>query len=156
MNASDSDKNLYELAYLLPVPAEGNSVSTQEKLGIVKRILEEHEGIINQEQAPSARRLAYPVTKQRDALFGFLRFTSVGERIQPLTKMLKLESPLLRFIIMRVTPQQLQEEQQAQTRMRMAPPSPSVAPTYTPKQKEPMQEIKPEEFEKKLEEILKE
>jgi ribosomal protein S6 len=153
MNASDEEKNLYELAYLLPAAQEGSAAATQEILDKAKHIIEEQGGVINQEQAPVHRRLAYPVLKQREALFGFLRFTMLGESIQNLTKSLKLESKLMRFVIVRVMPKQLQEEQQAQTRIRPVSP---VTPTYTPKPKEVMPEIKPEEFEKKLEEILKE
>lgn len=156
MNANNNNKNLYELAYLLPLQPEGKETETQNQLEKVKEIITKNKGVINQEQAPIIKKLSYPIAKQHEALFGFFRFTIEQETIAQMPKILKLESPLIRFTIVKITTQQLQEEQRPpRIRPTMGGASSPVAATYTPKPKEVTPDIKPEEFEKKLEEILK-
>jgi len=66
-----------------------------------------------------------------------------------LPRLLRLETNLLRQIIIAVSPQQLKEEQK-QTHRQITELGRNL---YKPK-KEKKQEVKPEELEKKLEEIL--
>ncbi len=160
MNNQEQEKNLYELGYLMPVPEqyEENRESANEKIGhsldAVKKLIEQHEGSINQEQAPLKRRLAYPISKQKEALFGFLRFNLPASQMAEMQKELKMKNLLLRFVIGKITPKQVEEEQKV-PRTRPIQQQ-TAAPTYTPKPKEQAPEIKSEEFEKKLEELLKE
>lgn len=143
----ETETRLYECAYL------AHPHLTHEELEKVtqntKKIIERHQGVISQEQAPFKRKLGYPIAKQREAYFGFLRFSMDPSKAYEITKTLKLETPLLRFLILAVSPQQLQEEQRQLHR----PAPETVKKLYRPKKEAP-QEIKPEEFEKKLEELL--
>ena len=114
-----------------------------------QEIIEKYGGQISQEQTPFKRFLSYPIAKNKEAYFGFLRFSLGTEYLKQLTHDLKLESSLIRFLIVTVSPKQLKEEQRPVYR----PAPEGVRKLYRPKKEKP-QEIKPEEFEKKLEEIL--
>lgn len=143
----ETETRLYELAYLLAPELSGTEL--EKAAQNIKRIIEKFQGVTSQEQTPFRRVLAYPIAKHKEALFGFLRFSMNPTFALEFKKTLALEGGLLRFLIVMVSPQQLQEEQRPIYR----PAPESVRKLYKPKKEKP-QEIKPEEFEKKLEEIL--
>jgi len=147
MSTVDTDIKLYELAYLvsLQLPTE----KAEKEIQKVKDIIQKNDGAISQEQAPFKRLLSYPIAKHNEALFGFLRFSMKPELVKQLPKTLRLDTNLMRFLIISISPKQLQEEQKQHYRQTPE----GVKKLYKPKKEKP-QEIKSEEFEKKLEEIL--
>jgi len=141
------ETKLYELAYLAPPQISAEELETL--ITKVKKIIEKQQGAITQEQSPHKRTLSYPIGKQKEAFFGFLRFTMRPELEPELPKILRLETNLLRQMIIAVSPQQLKEEQKQARRQ-----APEIGrKPYKPRKEKP-QEVKPEELEKKLEEIL--
>lgn len=141
------ETRLYECAYLIHPNASEEEITRI--VNDIKKIVERHQGIISQEQSPFKRRLSYPILKQPEAYFGFLRFSIEPRHTIDISKALKLETPLLRFLIINIHPQQLQEEQR-QTHRQIPD---TVKKLYRPKKEAP-QEIKSEEFEQKLKELL--
>ncbi|RJQ14219.1 30S ribosomal protein S6 [Candidatus Parcubacteria bacterium] len=141
------ESKLYELSYLI-----SPDLSLEEVEGVlknIKQLIEKHGGQTNQEHAPFRRTLAYPIHKKREGFFGYIRFSTDPSQIKEFKKTLQLSGNLMRFLLVTIDQNQLKDEQRQAHRL--APES--VKKLYRPR-KEKQQEIKSEEFEKKLGEIL--
>ena len=87
------DKKEYELAFL--IKEEGEVVAV---LNLVKR----HGAEISLEGPLKNLSLAYKIKKQSSAIFGYCHFRLEPENLSALTHDLRLDSPIIRFII--ITP----------------------------------------------------
>jgi len=150
----EKEKRLYEMAYLLPVTLELKEIGNYNE-NLKKKILEVG-GEITAEPMPQKKRLAYPIKKQGQAYFGFMRFKIFPENLKIIDKDLKLDTQLLRYLFTVLTPQQIAEEEKLSKQLRResirrqkVSVKPKPAPKETPK------EIKAEEFEEKMKEVEK-
>lgn len=149
----EKEKKLYEMAYLLPVSLQLAEVNSY--LEGLKSKLKEPDGEIVTEPTPQKRRLAYPIKKQDQAYFGFLRFKTYPEHIKTLNKHFKLDKTLLRYLFLMITPKQIVEEEKLSKQIKRETarkPKPLVKEKVI---KELPKEVRSEEFEEKMKEIEK-
>src|SRR3989338_7953569 len=90
------EKN-YEIAYLLSLLVPENEVATY--AGKLTSLIGDQGGVVKRVEEPKARRLAYPVKKERSAYFGYTTFVMAKEAINDLKKKLAFETKILRFLI---------------------------------------------------------
>jgi small subunit ribosomal protein S6 len=83
----------YEISFLL---------RNEEDVAVVVKKLSELGAVIIKEGAVNYIRLAYPIKKEESAYFGYIHFSAEPEVVKRINGALKLESKVLRFLI--VTP----------------------------------------------------
>lgn len=136
----------YEIAYILSSSIAEEAV-TEHSQKIAARI-EAEKGIISHSETPQKRRLAYPIGKESNGYFGWIKFTALPDAIAGLEKNLKAEASLLRHLIVEDTIPQQQFG-------RMPRPASTPIPAVPPKREEEADErLDLEALDKKLEEIL--
>lgn len=134
---SSDEKKSYELGFLL----------NEENLSPVKRLLEKHSAANLSEGSLVKVNLAYPIKKQGQAFFGYLRFELEGP-VAELKKDLKLEPTVLRHLLIKV-PSAAPEE------VPTGRPASSLKPPVRRKEvKTGAPLLTNEALEKKIEEIL--
>lgn len=94
----ENERKIYEIGYLL------SPLISEEKLGeeisVLRKIIEDNQGMITAEESPKTRRLAYPIAKAENAYFGWLKFTGSPEVINDIKISLeKLRAKIIRFLI---------------------------------------------------------
>ncbi len=150
----ETDLNTYEIAYLLSSKlADDEVLPATDK---ITSLISGSNGKVQKEEKLQKRLLAYPIKKEKEAYLGVMQFQTEPEKIKDLGKELKLQPEVLRFMINRLTEKDLEAIQaQAERRARpiLKPRAIKLAPSPLPPKETP-KEIKPEEFERKLEEIL--
>jgi len=133
---------LYELTYLLsPELSTEELNSFQEKL---ITLLQEQGGILTERSKLVKRNLPQPIKKKEWVVFGFLNFQIDKEKLTGLEKKLKAEKQILRSFI----------ASKSLSKKAAKPFRRAFLPKKLIKPKKEKVEIK--DFEKKLEEILKE
>ena len=142
----DSKQKKYEIAFLLSpsIAEEAVLVHTQK----VTAALEAGKAIISHAETPRKRRLAYPIGKETNAYFGWIKFTAPVEAIAEINKKIKLEKSTLRFLIVEDTIQIMMMPRMP----RMT--APTIAPTQPKREEETAERLDLEGLDKKLEEIL--
>jgi len=129
--STSEEKKFYEIGFV--------SNTEDGKLEVVK-LIKNLEGEILKEGEISKIKLAYPIKKQSSGFFSFLQFLLKPENIPSLKKTLKLNSSILRFLVVK-----LKEKEKEKIR------SASVKP-INPKA---VDILSNKELEKKIEEISK-
>ncbi|RJP43828.1 30S ribosomal protein S6 [Candidatus Parcubacteria bacterium] len=89
----EQDKKSYEVAFL---------AKTEETLGSVLRLVEQHQGEITSEASSKRVALAYPIKKEGQAVFGFLHAKLAPESAKALERNLETNQEVLRFLIMKL------------------------------------------------------
>lgn len=149
----DADAKNYELAYLLsPSLAEEDVLA---HAGKISSLIEEHTGAIRRVEPPKKRRLAYPVSKEHSAYFGWTTFAALPSSIAAMNKKAKDIPHVLRHLIV---------EEEIETRRPMlrtfapgarpAPVAGAQRPEIPREQETPGEKLDFEALDKKLEEIL--
>ncbi len=136
----------YELAYLISA-----DVSEEETKALQSKIIgfvQDEGGVLDNEGAILKRKLAYPIKKQTLAYLGVLFFQVEPEKLANLEKKLKMESLILRFLLL-IKPV---FKESKLSRRRVAPRIGVQQPFVSEEEKK----VELKEIEKKLEEILKE
>ncbi len=144
---NEKDSKNYELAVL---------VKTEDELAGIAAFLGQHEATITGEPRVKKIALAYPVKKQREAVFASYLFSALPANAKALEKDLNLRQEVLRsMIIIPPAPQAGEGSRfagvESMGRRPMRAPRAATAPT-APK---PAAPITNEALEKKIEEILK-
>lgn len=134
----DDEKQVkaYEISFLLPEEALLQSL-LKHLSGYGAEILSE--GGINK------IRLAYTIKKYEEAYFGYLNFKMEPEKAAKLNDTLNLDSKIIRFLIVGVSPKRLVVRRVESERPTLSQPISQSEPT----------ELTNDALEKKLEEILK-
>ncbi len=83
----------YEVSFL---------VRNEEDAAAVVKKLSDHGAEIFNEGSLSQLRLAYPIEKEESAYFGYMHFKATPDAVKGLSGSLKLESKIIRFLI--ITP----------------------------------------------------
>lgn len=142
---TDIELKKYEIGYLVREEHEEREI---------KELLKSYgAGIINEGKLQKIR-LSYPIKKETVAYFGYVYFSLSPESIKDLSSQLKLNSKVLRTIIINL-PKELEEGQVA-TRRPEKPTRERIKLTpETIRKPKALEAIDNELLEKKLEEILK-
>ncbi|MCX7615828.1 MAG: 30S ribosomal protein S6 [Patescibacteria group bacterium] len=135
----EENKKQYEISFLL---------ESEEDLKVIEEKINFFKGEILERGELKRINLAYPIAKRNEALFGFLKFLAEPATIDDLSKELRLEGRILRFlIVIDIFPKVSQTKEKKPPEKQKAPKV-KEKPAVTPKV------ITNEELEKKLEEIL--
>lgn len=122
---------------------------------IIKDLLQGYQAEIIDEGKLQKIKLSYPIKKESSAYFGFIHFSLSPEKVKDLSGQLKLNSKILRSIVIN-WPKELEEAQQAIPKRPERPSREKTRPVAeAPKKSRTMEAIDTELLEKKLEEILK-
>ena len=144
---NEKDQKNYELAVL---------VKTEDELVGIAAFLGQHEATITGEPRVKKIALAYPVKKQREAVFASYLFSALPSNAKALEKDLSLRQEVLRsMIIIPPAPQTMDNRSmgvEPANRRPMRAPRTTIGTVATPK---PAAPITNEALEKKIEEILK-
>lgn len=138
---SDKEERYYELGFL---------IKTEEDAALVRKILTKNKAEIMEEGAIVKVRLAYPVKKTNQAFFGYYRWLAVAETLTDIERELKLASPVLRYLLIKL-PKNLPAVKKSE---------PVSSRSFVKKkEKTPVKKVVPaslsnEALEKKIEEIL--
>ncbi|MBI2676865.1 MAG: 30S ribosomal protein S6 [Candidatus Yanofskybacteria bacterium] len=138
----------YELGFHLLPELEESETGT--KLKEIEDVISRLGGTILNSREPKKQRLSYPLKHKRFSFFGVVEFKSPTEAIKPLENQLKLNDSLLRFLILKI-----KENQRVLRSIKETSSRPKIR-THTPPalEKRPKEEVKPEEIEKQIEEVI--
>ncbi len=96
MKPMEEEMRLYELGYRLR--GDMGDEKALEASELVRKTIEEEQGVIASENKPQKKSLGYPIQKQTYAYFGFSKFVLAAEKITSLKKNLE-KLDLLRILI---------------------------------------------------------
>ncbi|MBU1178935.1 30S ribosomal protein S6 [Patescibacteria group bacterium] len=158
------ETNIYEIGYLLKATLKEEEIlAFTEKL---RNAVTEKHGLIISEGKTKKETLAYPIKKENNAFFSWIKFSISTETsaIKEIKKYLEKQNDVLRFLIMRATKEKqhksvIKRERRAKpifVKTEMPTKEISQKPTEVPEQKETPEDIKikEEEIDKKIEELL--
>ena len=143
----DRDNKIYEINYLItPLVPEDKVV---EEIAVFRKIIEDNKGFVVGEDQAKMQKLSYSIKKFDSAYYGWFKFSAGAESIDNIKNGFNKNENILRALITEAG-----KENVAQFAPRHgvgAAKSERVSSEPTEKV-----EIKPEQIDKKLEEILKE
>ncbi len=150
----EKEPKKYEIGFLIREESDKETILASLKKYGAEIFAEEKEKKI---------RLAYPINKEIFAYFGWVHFSLIPSAIKELSGQLKLNTRVLRFVVIALTPQMLAGPEKKKdfsirprrefSREKTGEKSERRAPEITPKHT--AQTVDNELLEKKLEEILK-
>lgn len=138
----EKEQKNYEIGFL---------AKTEEDKNEIIKLLEEQKVLIIKNGGLSKIKLAYPIKKESSAYFDYIIFSAYPEAIEKISKNLKLNPKILRFLI--ITPPTAKIQKLA-PRFKKSIASKTIIRKPIV-EKIPLQQISNEMLEKKLEEILK-
>ncbi len=101
----------YELVFVLR-PDLGDA-EVRAALDRIVAWITEREGEVQSVEPWGKRRLAYPIRKFREGLYGLVRFTLPGHRVQDLKNALGITEEIIRFLIVSALPTRPRQAQEA-------------------------------------------
>ncbi|MEK9154560.1 MAG: 30S ribosomal protein S6 [Patescibacteria group bacterium] len=141
------DKKNYEISFLTVADEDINEVA---------KIISKHGASIIDEVKTSKIKLAYPIKRENFANFSYLCFSAATDVIKKINNDLKLNSKVLRFLI--ITPPVVKSVISQKERRRITEPmitGKEEKSEHRKSESKPAPALSNEELEKKLEEILK-
>lgn len=134
--SSDIEHKLYEVGYMLTgtFPEE----KANEAGGKIRSFIEGGKNIVVEETLPKLKKLAYPIKKQTDGFFGWIKFLAKASDIKEITEKIEKMPEMLRMLIVETKREELTERRAKAKRK-----------VLTEEEKTQIQEI-----DKKLEEML--
>ncbi len=158
--ASKAESKIYELGYHLIPELEEVDVKTQAQE--LSNLITQNEGSILSSKEPRHTHLSYPIRRKQYGYFGTFDFTASPDTIEKINAQMKLQSGVLRFLLTKKThsgkDMRVLGEHRAE-RMKVRPQESSIrkrAATALPEREEKArEEIKTEEIEKEIEEVIK-
>lgn len=96
--------NTYELTYIVPVKAEGEDIpSIQARIdGVLTKNGAKKSSIQNEFTSPQKKRLSYEIGNIQYGYYATVYFDASAEAIENITKELKMDNGVLRFLIVSV------------------------------------------------------
>lgn len=91
-----SEPKPYEIAFLLKNESEEKIVSVLDE---IKKYIENKNGRISEESRPQKRRLAYPIKKEHEAYFGYIKFFSKPEELKEVEEKIRHNRQILRHTL---------------------------------------------------------
>lgn len=145
----------YDLTYILSPLLE--KTDGEAVIAKIRDFINVLGGKIKNEQPPQKQKFAYPLKKQLYGYYVGAEFEMDSEKIEELQKQLKLNGDILRYLIISQKEQKLKKEKPKISKGSLAPKPRKLALTpEIPKAKPKVEQVKIEELDKKLEELLKE
>ena len=151
----DAEIKNYEIAYLInpDVPEDG----VFGEVGKITGLIQDAHGLVGKIQEPKKRKLAYPISKSLYAYFGWTTFAVAPERIANVEKRLRLEKSILRYLMVEEVKRpvmQFRPRGGGIPRRALATPHLEGVAPFTPAQPKEEDQVKIQELDKRLEEIL--
>lgn len=150
----EQKNNNYELSFWFSSRLDEKAI--EQKFDNLLKQLEKSGALMIFSQSPQLKQLAYPIKKERNAYFGYIRFELSKDSLARLEEGLRLNHDFIRFMVLNIKPKQ--EEKVPRSTFRKP-----VFRKERSKKEERMKEglkeekvISLEELDKKLNEILKE
>lgn len=144
----DKNKKMYELGYLLsPIIPEDK---LDEEISSLRKVIEDQKGLIMNEGRAKMRTLAYTIKKPRagnydNAYFGWIRFLVDVDSISEIKSSFNKNTNLIRFLIVELIKESAKKPSKKKLLKR------KIAQPVEAAEK---MEIKPEEIDKKIEELI--
>ncbi len=145
MDKEKNEKN-YEIGYL---------ARNEHDAAEIKNLLSGYKAVILQDEPAKKIKLAYPIKKELYAHFGFIWFSMDAAMVNEFSKQLKLNSKILRFIVINLTKEMQIDRSTEKKNGRPITGKPKIKSAESPKKQGNFELINNELLEKKLEEILK-
>jgi len=142
-------KRHYELSFWFSSQLDESQVEPE--LNKILKEIEKLEGVLTFNQLPQLKQLAYPIKKERNGYFGYIKFDCNSDKIEILKKKMDLFQHILRYLIVRI-PDEKKEMKTKESKKRI---SFKKAPVSTGgKTKSLRENISIKELDKRLNEIL--
>lgn len=141
IKSMDKEQKMYEIGYLLSplVPEE----KLDEEISALRKLIEDRQGFIMNEGQLKSQKLAYPINKFKTAYFGWMKFLVNPEDVSEVKSSFKKNAQIIRFLITQIMAEKAR---------------PIITKKIVKKKKvavpKPKTEIKIEEIDKKIEELL--
>lgn len=147
----EKDSKIYEIGYLLSPLIPEDKVN--EEISVLRNLIEKNNGLITGEETARMRRLAYTLKKPNagsfdSAYFGWIKFMAGAEDFLETKKEFEKNERIIRFMALESAQEKVVKKSTADkiAKKRRA----AVKPADTG----PKEEIKTEEVDKKLEELI--
>lgn len=150
----EQKNNNYELSFWFSSQLDEKEI--EKRFDNLLKQLEKLGALIIFSQSPQLKQLAYPIKKERNAYFGYIRFELSKDALVRFEEELRLNNDIIRFIVLNIKPK---EEQKVSHLSFSKPVFKEQKSKREEKVKEEFKEekvISLEELDKKLSEILKE
>ena len=141
-----SDQAIYELAYHLNSDIEETTVLARS--AELAKLLTASGAVVLSDHEAKHKHLSYPIQHKHYAYFGSFELTASPEALEKINAQLKLQPQVLRYLLLR---QDL--EKKALRSLGGERPRPKLK-THEPTTPAPLIEVKPEQMEKEIEDVL--
>lgn len=150
----DRDNKTYEVNYLMTPLIPEDKVA--EGVAVLRKIIEDNKGFVVGEDQPKMQKLSYAIKKFDNGYYGWFKFSAGAEYVDNIKNGFNGNEKILRALIAEVG-----KESAAQFAPRHRPPARQAGAMTAKKEGSLLEsaekvEIKPEQIDQKLEEILKE
>ena len=143
----DAENKIYEINYLITPLLPEDKVA--EEGAVLRKIIEDNKGFVIGEDQVKRQKLSYPIKKFDTAYYGWFRFSATAGSLDDIKNSFNKNEKTLRVLIAEAGKEN--PAQFSPRRSVRAPKPEDLSPEAAEKV-----EIKPEQIDKKLEEILKE
>lgn len=139
----------YELAYHLNPDIEENEVKARAEE--LEAVISRSGALVLTSREPKRKHLSYPLNHKKYSYFGVLDFSGGPETLEKINAQLKLQNGLLRYLLTKK--EQADKEFRVLGGERLRPKMRTHEP-LAPGRETPAPEVKPEQMEKEIEEVL--
>ena len=143
----DKENKTYEINYLITPLIPEDKVA--EEAAVLRKIIEDNKGFVVGEDQPKTQKLSYPIKKFDSAYYGWFKFSAGAESIDNIKNGFNKNEKILRALVTEAGKENIA---QFAPRYGVAMPKSEAVSS----EKAEKVEIKPEQIDEKLAEILKE
>ena len=143
----ERENKTYEINYLMTPLLPEDKVA--EETAVLRKIIEDNKGFVVGEDQPKTQKLSYPIKKFDSAYYGWFKFSAGAESIDNIKNGFNKNEKILRALVTEAG-----KENIAQFALRYGVAMPKSEAVSSEKAEKV--EIKPEQIDEKLAEILKE
>ena len=143
----EKDNKTYEINYLMTPLLPEDKVA--EETAVLRKIIEDNKGFVVGEDQPKTQKLSYPIKKFDSAYYGWFKFSAGAESVDNIKNGFNKNEKILRALVTEAG-----KENIAQFALRYGVAMPKSEAVSSEKAEKV--EIKPEQIDEKLAEILKE
>ena len=153
--ATPVDSRQYELAYHLHPDIEAGEVGA--RVQELEQIITQANGSVLLAREPKRKHLSFPLRNKHYSYFGQIDFSAPAESIEQIAAQLKLQNQLMRYLLITKAGEEKELRTLGSERTR---PRLKTHDSSTPSREEadragkPKIEVKPEQLEKELEDVL--
>lgn len=145
----DAENKIYEINYLI-TPLLPEDKAAEEEF-VLRKIIEDNKGFVIGENQAKKQKLSYPIKKFDTAYYGWFRFSAGADSLDNIKNNFNNNEKILRALITETGKENL-----TQFSPRKIIRTPKSEGSFSSLETAEKIEIKPEQIDKKLEEILKE